>query len=846
MSARVSYIYDGSPLNFNFPSFDKSHIKVSVNEVLISTFTISNYSTGLTENRISSGGGGTITFSPDINVGDTVTIFRETPSDIFVTFQDGATLTASELNLNNTAHFFRTDEVVLSAGALSGPPGPAGTVSVSPTTTTGNPGTDASVTNTGSPSAAVLAFTIPRGDPGTPATITSVTAVSGPTAGVTLGGTPSARTIEFTLQKGDQGTGFTIKGSLTHTGQPTSTEAPSPVVGDLWIDSDGDGYLYNQANQWQNVGAIRGPQGPIGDGFTGGSYNPSTGVVTFTSADGLGFSTGDLRGQPGVGSPGTAATIQAGTVTYGSPAAVNNSGTSSAAVFDFTLPQLWTDDGANSPVSNIYYPNNVAIGSNSTNTDYRLFVNGNANVNGALSASSLSGNGSNVSNVNAVSLGGSSLSDILNNSSGSISVGSTRPSNPSVGDLWWNTETFRLYVLYEDEHWVDANPAGPGIAPNLTIGTVRTGPAFATIEGTSPNYRLNLDIPEGERGLDGASVVSASINANNRLIINKSDGSSIDAGAIPPATFTGGNVPNLTSFSGQAGPDNVAVNMSGSMVFYASNNAQLIGTDTFTIKGNSGIHLYAAGVKALEIKTNKVTSNLDLDVNGIVKSTRTANDGSAFVGTSNCILSAESGNLIFRRDSQDVGTVDANDWKIYRELEVDGIIRSTRSVGSGSAFVGNDNCILSAEGGNLIFMRQGTTVATVDGNNWRFNSEVRAANLPTSPKAANVYATTDGKLRRSSSSRRYKNTIEDYDADSAYKFLADARPVTFFSNNVEETEQFIGFIAEEMDEVEPRYVHYNEDGEPDGVQYSSIVTTLTKICQMQEQRIKALEDRLNG
>ena len=36
--------------------------------------------------------------------------------------------------------------------------------------------------------------------------------------------------------------------------------------------------------------------GPSGDGFTGGSYNSSTGIVTFTSDDGLGFSTGDLRG----------------------------------------------------------------------------------------------------------------------------------------------------------------------------------------------------------------------------------------------------------------------------------------------------------------------------------------------------------------------------------------------------------------------------------------------------------------------------------------------------------------------------------------------------------------------
>ena len=43
-----------------------------------------------------------------------------------------------------------------------------------------------------------------------------------------------------------------------------------------------------------------------GQGFTGGSYNSTTGVVTFTSNDGLGFSTGDLRGADGVdGTNGT-------------------------------------------------------------------------------------------------------------------------------------------------------------------------------------------------------------------------------------------------------------------------------------------------------------------------------------------------------------------------------------------------------------------------------------------------------------------------------------------------------------------------------------------------------------
>ena len=46
----------------------------------------------------------------------------------------------------------------------------------------------------------------------------------------------------------------------------------------------------------------QGPAGAQGAGFTGGSYDANTGVVTFTSNDNLGFSTGDLRGAAGGGS----------------------------------------------------------------------------------------------------------------------------------------------------------------------------------------------------------------------------------------------------------------------------------------------------------------------------------------------------------------------------------------------------------------------------------------------------------------------------------------------------------------------------------------------------------------
>ena len=46
-------------------------------------------------------------------------------------------------------------------------------------------------------------------------------------------------------------------------------------------------------------GGVPGVPGTDGKGWTAGDYDASTGVVTFSSDDGLGFSTGDLRGEQG-------------------------------------------------------------------------------------------------------------------------------------------------------------------------------------------------------------------------------------------------------------------------------------------------------------------------------------------------------------------------------------------------------------------------------------------------------------------------------------------------------------------------------------------------------------------
>ena len=103
-----------------------------------------------------------------------------------------------------------------------------------------------------------------------------------------------------------------------------------------YVQENGECYIYSEvSNDWVSVGALQGPIGPQGpQGVQGpqGEVGPK-GDTGATGATGPKGATGEK------GADGAAATIKIGTVTSGASASVTNSGTTSAAVFDFVLPK---------------------------------------------------------------------------------------------------------------------------------------------------------------------------------------------------------------------------------------------------------------------------------------------------------------------------------------------------------------------------------------------------------------------------------------------------------------------------------------------------------------------------
>lgn len=199
-------------------------------------------------------------------------------SDVVVTAVKPVTTVSVSENIVEVAV---TDQVVEVTTQTAGPQG-ATVVSVAVgSTTTGAPGSSASVVNSGSASAGVFDFTIPQGIQG----IQGVQGIQGEQG-----------------QKGDQGdTGNTGSAATVTVGTTTTGAAGSSAT----VTNSG---------------------------------SSSAAVFNFTVPQGI---KGDTGSTGATGNAGVAATVAVGSTTTGTPgssATVTNSGTTSAAVFDFTIP----------------------------------------------------------------------------------------------------------------------------------------------------------------------------------------------------------------------------------------------------------------------------------------------------------------------------------------------------------------------------------------------------------------------------------------------------------------------------------------------------------------------------
>jgi hypothetical protein len=117
----------------------------------------------------------------------------------------------------------------------------------------------------------------------------------------------------------------------------------------------------------------------------------------------------------------------------------------------------------------------------------------------------------------------------------------------------------------------------------------------------------------------------------------------------------------------------------------------------------------------------------------------------------------------------------------------------------------------------------------------------------TTSAGANLHVNSSGSFVRSTSSIRYKNTVND--ATHGLTELMTLRPVTYKGNNDGDT-VFGGLIAEEVHDAGlTEFVQYNVDNQPDALAYGNMVSLCIKAIQELSAtndaltaRITALED----
>lgn len=161
---------------------------------------------------------------------------------------------------------------------------------------------------------------------------------------------------------------------------------------------------------------------------------------------------------------------------------------------------------------------------------------------------------------------------------------------------------------------------------------------------------------------------------------------------------------------------------------------------------------------------------------------------------------------------------------------------------------GNDSFSVISGGGNW------TTDSTYDTLCMALKSDgkcdIPGVYAETDPGAANMFVATDGSVRRSTSSLRYKVNVEDM--TYGLKDVLALRPVTYApkpngDNEAELGTRYGGLIAEEVHAAGlTEFVGYNEAGEPDSLHYGHMVALCVAAIKDLKAEIEQLKEQING
>ena len=162
-------------------------------------------------------------------------------------------------------------------------------------------------------------------------------------------------------------------------------------------------------------------------------------------------------------------------------------------------------------------------------------------------------------------------------------------------------------------------------------------------------------------------------------------------------------------------------------------------------------------------------------------------------------------------------------------------------------FIGNANFSSDVNFDDDVTFNGSLTAGGISASGALFSSQVKASSLGLSlpfnggdENACMIQVAGYFQIAHCSSSRRYKDEIKDY--SGGLDKLMRLRPVSFRWKNSGQKD--VGFVAEEINNVEPLLNNFNSDGEIEGVKYAQISTVLVNAVKEQQTQIESLEETI--
>jgi hypothetical protein len=402
--------------------------------------------------------------------------------------------------------------------------------------------------------------------------------------------------------------------------------------------------------------------------------------------------------------------------------------------------------------------------------------------------------------------------------------------------------------------------AGTKISPNFgSQNVVTTGTATA-----ASLIPTGSSVPTNGVYLPAANNVAISTNGTGRLFV-ASDGKVLHnhSGAVATNPFSSSHIPRLVTTSTETtnfqGLGSVAYNGSIAGLWLGRSAGTTVNTVDALTSGNEIGGISFAGADGTGFIA---AARIRCIVDGAVSTTTVP-------GALTFQTSASGSSPSERMRITSAGLVGLGTSSPTAPLTVIGANNTTQAIFSGTLGTtnrglriatdvssgNNDIAILDAQApaGQLVFQTVSTERLRITNTGnvgigttspaalLHANGTIRYTNRPAAGTITAIGFDTNGDLKASSSSLRYKHDIADY-----VKGLDDVmqlRPVSFKFNGEENTN--IGFIAEEVDQLGLTEVMlYDEDGQPEGIIYANMVSLLTKAIQEQQAMIAELQTKV--